>query len=93
MAAKKKSRARRLASQTFCERADDYCPRERKAKAGALEAAAAVALMFVAAMALGSGAGEGSAGGERGGSAPQLKPPRKTTPAVNQGASDGTAEQ
>lgn len=83
------AKRRRRGSQTFCERADAYCPRERRSSSGfGLESLAMLALLYIGATALSSGSAPA-------GSAPQLKPPKKTQPgaAEETEASDASAKQ
>lgn len=86
--ARARAKRRRTSSQTFCERADVYCPRESRPQRFGLEALAVLALLYVSATAF---SGPSLPSDARGGSAPPLKPPRKTYP--EKGAADGTAER
>ena len=88
-----RAKRKRRGSQTFCERADVYCPRERRSSSGfGLESLAILALLYVGATALSSG----SSVTDVSGSPPQLKPPRKTQPGAAEPeteAGDGSAKQ
>lgn len=88
---KRREKRKRLSSQTFCERADSYCPREPRSQLGfGLQSLAIFALLYVGAKALSSGAGPD----DRGGSGQLLKPPRKTQPgAAETEASDGSTQR